>query len=220
MKLPTITACVALLAAPFLAGCASNEGRRAQDLFNGTDLTGWTAVQSEWTAADGVLSTTGRTNGYIRTNDTFKNYKLTLEWRWDGVAPKKRNGTHELRNSGVLLHQQDQDAVWPHCIEAQLRETDAGDFYMMGGTLTNEIIALRAQENTFTELFPKGKPSSEKPIGEWNRYEIVCENDTVVVTVNGTEQNRATGVTVSEGRICLQSEGTPISFRNIRIEPL
>jgi hypothetical protein len=38
--------------------------------------------------------------------------------------------------------------------------------------------------------------------------------------VNGVLQNVATGCSVSSGKICLQSEGTPIEYRNIYIEPL
>src|SRR5256885_12104583 len=33
-------------------------------------------------------------------------------------------------NSGVLLHCQRDDTVWPHCIEAQLRSGRAGDIWL------------------------------------------------------------------------------------------
>ncbi|NLF58841.1 MAG: DUF1080 domain-containing protein, partial [Candidatus Hydrogenedens sp.] len=62
--------------------------------------------------------------------------------------------------------------------------------------------------------------SSEKPLGEWNQYKVVCKGDTIELYINGTLQNRATGCTVTSGIIGLQSEGTPIEFRNIHIEPM
>jgi hypothetical protein len=66
----------------------------------------------------------------------------------------------------------------------------------------------------------KLKDSSEKPLGEWNVYEIICKDDWIVVLVNGLLQNVATKTSVSWGKICLQSEGGPIEFRNIYIEPV
>ena len=62
--------------------------------------------------------------------------------------------------------------------------------------------------------------SSEKPPGQWNTYEISCKADTIRCYVNGVLQNEGTGATDTAGWICLQSEGGPIEFRNIYIEPL
>jgi len=62
--------------------------------------------------------------------------------------------------------------------------------------------------------------SSEKPAGEWNQYDIVCKDNWVVVLVNGALQNVATECSERPGQICLQSEGAPIEYRNIWIEPL
>ena len=66
----------------------------------------------------------------------------------------------------------------------------------------------------------KLKDSTEKPIGEWNAYDIICKDDWLVVLVNGKLQNIATKCSIKSGKICLQSEGAPIEFRNIYIEPL
>ena len=61
---------------------------------------------------------------------------------------------------------------------------------------------------------------SEKPLGQWNKYEITCKGNEVLVKVNGDLVNHATNCNVSKGAICLQSEGTPIEFRNIVLKPL
>jgi hypothetical protein len=63
-------------------------------------------------------------------------------------------------------------------------------------------------------------PSSEKPTGEWNTIEITCEGNTIEVYVNGILQNRGTNVNLSEGSICLQSEGKDIEFRNVFLTKL
>ena len=59
------------------------------ELFNGKDLTGWTFFmrnnadpKETWSAADGVIKCTGKPTGYIRTEKSYRDYKLTAEWRF------------------------------------------------------------------------------------------------------------------------------------------
>jgi hypothetical protein len=244
-----------LAAAAFLAAFATVAANTAAadaikpdqpvELFNGKDLKGWLGLLSPngnetaatWRVADGVISVTGQPAGYLYTAKSYRDYKLTVEWRWSGPAPVGRDGKPRLRNNGVLLHMQNDDdtrlGVWPRSLEAQLQENNAGDFFVIAGVETGELRALRdkalaaagddekARKNALNNRrIQKARDSSEKPVGEWNRYEITCRGDTVVLSVNGVEQNRATGLNVTEGRICLQSEGAAIEFRNIRLEPL
>jgi len=136
----------------------------------------------------------------LRTKDVYKDYELHVEWRWPG----------EPGNSGVFLYMQQPDAIWPGLIECQLMTGKAGDFVFLGGTDANE----RGDESIVS---PKFEESSEKTAGEWNNYDIIARNDSIIVYVNGTLQNTATGPSVSEGHIGLQSEGAPIQFRNVYI---
>jgi hypothetical protein len=64
------------------------------------------------------------------------------------------------------------------------------------------------------------KDGVEKPIGEWNQYEITCDGDKIKLVVNGTLQNEASGAEATRGKILLQSEGAEIHFRNIELKPL
>ena len=59
----------------------------------------------------------------------------------------------------------------------------------------------------------------EKEPGQWNVYEVWCVGGTVRPYVNGKLMNEATDCSLTEGKICLQSEGAPIEFRNIYVEP-
>jgi hypothetical protein len=233
--LPRLAALCLLFAAP--AAFASGPGT---PLFNGRDLTGWivhsrdAAAPSPWSVADGVIKCTGMPAGYIRTTGRHQDYHLTVEWRWTGPAlPPDSQGRPRNRNSGVLLHTQEPDNVWPKSIEAQLMENNAGDFWCIGGVDTAEHAAVRekalaaagADEEArkraaANRRLPRRLDSSEKPAGEWNTYDIICRGDTVTLRVNGVEQNRVTGLTVREGHICLQSEGAPIEFRNVKLVPL
>lgn len=185
-------------------------------LFDGKSLQGWVQFLPDpnadpaktWMVKDGVIHCTGNPVGYIRTDKKFGNYQLQLEWRWAGSPG----------NSGVLLHVQDKDEVWPKSIEAQLMHENAGDFWVIGGTDFEEHKKNASKEDD--RRVPKRADCSEKKPGEWNQYDIWCEGDTIRVFVNGVLQNEAHKCTVTEGYIGLQSEGAPIEFRNIKLRKL
>jgi hypothetical protein len=86
---------------------------------------------------------------------------------------------------------------------------NAGDFICMGGTDMNEHI------DKTNIVVKKSAESNEKPVGKWNIMEVICKGSTIEVYVNGLLQNKASGVTLSKGSICLQSEGKDIEFRNV-----
>ncbi len=203
-----------------LAGCqqgVSESGQKVM-LWNGTDFSGWKLyvpdkdvnVNDIWSVRDGIVHCKGKPNGYMRTKSKYANYRLHLEWRWPD----------EPTNSGVLLHASGEDQVWPKCIECQLKAGNAGDFVLIGGAgITVDGKDMQNVEKQFV-VTPKKQQSSEKPAGQWNIYEIHCEKDTIRCYVNGVLQNEGTAATLTAGWICLQSEGSPIEFRNIYIEPL
>lgn len=187
------------------------------ELFNGKDLSGWTTFldksgtrpEDVWTVADGVLACKGKPTGFLRTEKPFANYVLTLEWRF----PAGSQGG----NSGVLLHTTGNDKIWPKSIEAQLHVGDAGDIWLIDGTTLEVQDAAKRRMGRRTLNLTNG---SEKPIGEWNKYVIVCSGDTIALIVNGDLVNYGWNASVKEGHICLQSEGAPIEFRNIRLYTL
>ena len=184
-------------------------------LFNGQDLSGWTHHLSQpnvdpaevWSVTDGVLRCEGQPIGYLRTEEGFKNFLLELEWRFD---PERGPG-----NSGVLLRMVGSDKVWPRSIEAQLQSGNAGDFWNI-----DKFGMLPAAERTSGRHTTRMQPSSEKPLGEWNRYEILVDGPRVELRVNGVLQNTADWCEEVPGKICLQSEGATIEFRNIHLTPI
>jgi hypothetical protein len=180
-------------------------------LFNGQNLSNWTfhlkdpAVDpsSVFTVQNGVIHIKGDPFGYMRTKDTYSEYKLHVEWRYPG----------EASNSGVFVHAQLPDTIWLKCFECQLKSGSAGDFVCMNGAKMNEL-------KPNTRVVNKIAASSEKPVGEWNTMEVTCKSNTIEVYVNGTLQNKATGISDTKGHICLQSEGKDIEFRNVFITKL
>ena len=77
------------------------------------------------------MKCTGKPTGYIRTETSFRNYKLTAEWRFVKIAPKADNG-------GILVHMQLPDKLWPPCIQCQGKHDAVGDLFLMGGAESKE----------------------------------------------------------------------------------
>lgn len=66
----------------------------------------------------------------------------------------------------------------------------------------------------------RGVQDLEKPIGEWNTIEVICDGNTITNIVNGVVANRAYDVKPSCGKIQIQSEFAGFEFRRITILPL
>ncbi len=119
--------------------------------------------------------------------------------------------------------------MFPQSIEVQMLSGHAGDFWCI-------------QENIEVPDMEKRRPAkegqkfggglqdarrimnltddSERPLGEWNTMVITCNDDTIVVEVNGTEVNSGSKSTATKGKIALQAEGTEVEFRKVELEPL
>src|SRR5690606_26505399 len=63
--------------------------------------------------------------------------------------------------------------------------------------------------------FPTEKRA--KPSPEWNHYRIECRDGAISLAVNGKVVTRGHSASPRKGYICLESEGSPVEFRNIRI---
>jgi len=208
-----------VLAAGVSARAAEGQGVA---LFDGKSLEGWSfhlvdpkvKMADVWSVQDGVLVCKGEPLGYLVTKQSFKNFELTLQWRW---TPGMKPG-----NSGVLLRISGAPiGFMPPCYEAQLKNGSAGDIWAFRGPhIGGPAERIRKVENhkelgTFPGT-PKLKDLEKKP-GEWNEYRITFVGGQLTVAVNGEVVNEATGCDVVAGPIGLQSEGGQIEFRNIRI---
>lgn len=202
----------ALIVAIFSSSVLKAQKESKVYLFNGKDLSNWVfrlkdpAVDPKtvFNVKDGCIHISGSPFGYMRTKETYSNYKLHVEWRWP----------IEATNSGVFVNAQAPDTIWLKCIECQLMAGSAGDFVLMPGA---EMKEWTDRKSPFVK---KLAASSEKKTGEWNTMEVLNRAGTLEVYVNGTLQNKGTGVTPSQGSVCLQSEGKDIEFRNVWLSKL
>jgi hypothetical protein len=202
---------LALLLIPAVSSARSKKEKKQKTetirLFNGRNLDNWAFQLKDPSAdpakvfyvQDGVIHISGNPFGYMRTRQAYSDYTLKLEWRWPV----------EATNSGVFIHAQLPDTIWPRCIECQLAAGNAGDFICANGSDMNE------RTDKSKRQIKKSAPSSEKPTGEWNIMEVTCKDNSITVSVNGVLQNKGTGVSARSGFICLQSEGKDIEFRNV-----
>ena len=189
--------------------CSSNDATNGNviNLSENNNLDKWDYILEDtliskddiWRIEDGVLLCSGAVKGYIFTKEDYENYTFSFDWRWP----------QEAGNSGVLLHISSPDSIWPLCIEAQLKTQNAGDLIMMGGSTIAE------QKDKTNRKVLKLNESNEKNAGEWNTYKIECNKDSIKIFINGALQNKASGASLTKGKIGLQSEGKPIEFKNI-----
>jgi hypothetical protein len=189
-------------------------------LFNGKDLTGWKKFvdpkskadpETIWSVKDGVIICTGAVNGYLITEKEYGDYVLRVQWRWGDKVTRGRN-------SGVFVHVTGPDKIWPKAIEAQLMANHAGDFWLVDNFKLQ--VDPKRQDPKIPRHYFRLKDNVEKPLGEWNQYEITCQGDTIKLVINGHLVNEGTGAEVTKGKILLQSEGAEIHFRNVELKPL
>ena len=180
----------------------------AHILFSGKDLSGWVpssdALKDTFAAKDGVLVDGGRPAGYLRTTEDFTNFCLWLQVR----HTKPGNG-------GILVRMTGPDKVWPKSIECQGQSGALGDIWNI-----DQFPMKAAEDRTSGRHTKKLHPSNEKPIGQWNRYEITLDGGDLELAVNGLVQNAATGCEEVPGKIGLQAEGGVMEYRNIVLIPI
>lgn len=177
-------------------------------LFNTKDLTGWKPssepVADAFSVKDATIVCKGSPRGYIRTEKQYTNYVLRLQLRH-----------HKKCNAGVLLRVHGEDKVWPNSIEAQGQKDCMGDIWNIG-----EFPMKVAADRTKGRHTRKMHETNEKPVGEWNDYELYLNKGDLVIKVNGLVQNTATDCKVLPGWVALQSEGGPLDYRNIVLIPI
>jgi hypothetical protein len=207
-----------------LGGVSSyGEPLEFRPLFDGKTLDGWINVNTAtntWTVNEGVLECSGQPIGVMRSEKQYENFILEIEWRH-----LKKKG-----NSGVFLWS---DALpgknrLPMGMEVQMLELDwinKGDGKPKApvGYISGELFG--AGGLTATPENPRGKRSRSKElrckgVGEWNKYVIVAVDGAVKLSINGTFVNGIRDRSKKKGYLCLESEGSPIEFRNIRIMEL
>jgi len=193
------------------------------DLFNGRDLSGWVDVNTSpdtWTVKDGLLVCSGKPIGVMRSEKQYENFVLHIEWRHmkpggnSGVFVWSEGATPEGRRLPKGMEVQMLELEWVNLHPKKNGEPNdigyiSGELFGAGG-LTATPDNPRGSRSMSLELRCKGA-------GEWNVYDVVCVDGTVKLSINGKFVNSIRNSSVRKGYLCLESEGSEIHFRNIRI---
>lgn len=191
------------------------------DLFNGRDLSGWVNVNcapSTWTIGsddlgEPVIACSGFPTGVLRTERMYENFVLELEYRH-----LKAGG-----NAGLFVWS---DALtargqpFTRSVEVQVMDGLEGEWYTSDGDIFPIHGARMTPENGRggDRAFPTEKRANRAPL--WNHYRVTCNNGEISLAVNGKVVTRGRDVSPRKGYICLESEGSPVEFRKIRIKEL
>lgn len=182
-----------------------------------------------WTWKDGMAHCKGQPVGVTRSKKQYGNLELVVEWRH-----LKSGG-----NSGVFVWVPEESlkelkpGQLPHGIEVQVLDHGyAEEWQKKNGkkpdwfTTHGDVFPVGVSKMTpFPPVAPDKKrsfPRKElsKGINQWNHYYIRAINGEVRLWVNGEEVSGGTGCDPKSGFLCLESEGSPVEFRNLRIREL
>lgn len=182
-----------------------------------------------WSYKDGTFHCTGQPVGVIRSKKEITNFELVVHWRhlksggnsgvfcW--VPPKSLEG---LKKGGL-----------PHGIEVQVLDHGYAEQYEKSTgkkpdwfTTNGDVFPVGVSNmKPFAPVAPDGRRSFptknlSKGINQWNHYYVRAINGEVRLWVNGEEVSGGTECDPKTGFLCLESEGSPVEFKGLRIREL
>lgn len=187
-------------------------------MFNGKDLSGWVNVNGSpetWTVSDGMIHCDGQPVCALRTKKQYENFIFEAEWRH-----LKSGG-----NAGIFIWASALPAPgqpFLRAIEVQVLDhgygtsdwfTTHGDVFAIHGATMKPFPPSKGMRSFPTEHRSKGSP-------EWNHYRVTCQDGTIRLAVNGKDVSGGSDCVWRKGYLGLESEGSPVDWRNIRIKEL
>jgi hypothetical protein len=186
-------------------------------------------AEDTWTWKDGVAHCTGKPVGVIRTNKQYKNFELVAQWRHLKSAG----------NSGIFVWGIPESmeglkpGALPQGIEVQVLDHGYTEQYEKASgkkadwfSTNGDVFPVgKAKMTPFPPVSPNGQRSFptknlSKGINEWNHYYVRAINGEVRLWVNGEEVSGGTNITPASGYLCLESEGSPVEFKGLKIREL
>lgn len=190
------------------------------ELFNGRDLEGWTWVPQvpsnapgAFRAEDGLLIDSGLPIGYLRTDATYGDFELELDWRTNPVNKQTGPGGLMLRIQARQT-QGVQEMFWPPSLDVRVGTNEAGNL------VANRAFPMQADPRRFNGMLARSLRNMEHRAGEWNHVIVRLEAGELVVILNGEVVNSASAVGGEPGWIGLRAEGTELQFRGLKLTPL
>ena len=212
----------------------ADEDQGFVSLYNGIDLTGWKAEPGHaghWKPENWILSYDGKSEAEDKnlwSEKVYGDFELICDWRLNAKPHEEArpiilpSGEYEKGDDGK-----------PKTVVVQ----DAGDsgIYLRGNSKSQvniwcwpagsgEVYGYRTDAKMPAEVRAGVTPKvyADRPLGQWNRFEITMRGDRLTVKLNGQtviENAQLPGVP-SRGPIALQHHGDSLQFANIYIKEL
>jgi hypothetical protein len=178
---------------------------------------------------DGLIQCTGKPVGVIRSKDEITNFELVATWRH----------LESGGNSGIFVWGTEESlsklkpGQLPHGIEVQVLDVGYAEKYEKDTgkkpdwfTSHGDVFPVgKSKMKPFPPTSPSGersfpKKSLVKTTGEWNHYYVRAINGEVRLWVNGEEVSGGSDCNPKSGYLCLESEGAPVEFKNVKLRLL
>jgi thioredoxin-related protein len=194
------------------------------------DFTKVNSADDTWTWKDGILHCTGQPVSVLRSVKPITHFELVVEWMHEKPAGNSGVFVWTTPESIEKLSAAGKPGL-PDGIEVQILDPAFTDQIKAAGKPTDwftphgDVFPVRVKMTPFPPLSPDGSRSFPrknliKSHGEWNHYYIRAINGEVRLWVNGEEVSGGNGCDPASGYLCLESEGSPIQFRKLRIREL
>lgn len=186
--------------------------------------------EETWEWEGDLLKTTGKPIGVYKTKKQFTNFELVVEWRhmefggnsgcfaWVPPAVLEGLPKGKLPGGGIEVQMLDHG----YAVNYKKRTGKDGDWFSTNG----DIFPVGSSKlDPFPPLSPNGSRSFptknlSKGAGKWNHYYVRCINGEVRLWVNGEEVSGGNNADPRSGHLCLEAEGAPVEFKNIKIREL
>ncbi|WP_035608736.1 DUF1080 domain-containing protein [Haloferula sp. BvORR071] len=180
------------VAAAFLLSAGLAAAGTWEDLFNGSDLTGWEAQsKADWRVEGGAIVASKGQDGLLTTRATYRDFELELSFRagQDTESGVMLNSPKEVANPGS------------ECYEVNIAPTSSA---YPTGSLNGR---LRTND-------PADSP-------DWRKMRVKVESGKVTVWIDGKEVvSYADRRPLGSGHIGLQFTRGRVEFRGIRVQKL
>ncbi|HWA96933.1 MAG TPA: DUF1080 domain-containing protein [Pirellulales bacterium] len=162
-------------------------------LFDGETLYGWQPTSdADWKVADGVISASTGSPGFLNTTSEFGDFQLRVDFR---ATPET--------NSGVFLRNPDQPkSAAIDCYELNIADEQISPF----------------PTGSFVE---RQKASDYRLSTDWQTFDVRAEGGHFTVELDGRRVlDYSDAKPLGRGKIGLQFRAGKIEFRNVKLKPL
>ena len=243
----SLAAALALAALPAARAQGAADADGFVSLFNGKDFAGWKLPEGDgghWKIVDGAIDydalSEAKADKNLWSEGEYTDFVLKLDWRLKEAPFINKNVPYILPDG---THARD---IHGDEYKLPLPDADSGVFLRGEGKYqvniwcwpigSGEMYGVRTDKATPPELRAAVTPKhqADKPVGEWNHFEITVKGKTVRTVLNGVVV--VEGATIPElperGRLAFQHHGgknkagewsgppSLIQFKNIAIKEL